>query len=147
MAGLQWIGLSAQTEALRQQKARQALAEFSTLLNRLDTAPTGEKPAVAEHLTGLAEQMSRQVKSETLASASRRVVALVGYEKGTQQREKEMQDRLRAEVRGLVNEAESLESAALARAAWLSGIIQALLISAAVLCGFMALRGRQAPAT
>ena len=129
-AGLQCLGLSAQAEAARQQASRQALTDFSSVLNRFETAPAREKPAVAEHLAGMAERLPHQVKSESLASASRRVVALASYEAEAQAREKDLQERLRAEVRGLVNEAESLESAT-----WLGVVNQILLVMAAILCG------------
>jgi hypothetical protein len=134
-AGLQWAGLSAQSEAARQQASRETLTEFSSVLNRYETVPVQEKPAVAEHLTGMAERLSQQVKGESLASASRRVVALASFEDGKAARDTEIRDRLRAEVRGLASEAESLESAALGRAAVLSMINQVLLVGAAILFG------------
>ncbi len=146
-AGLQWVGLSAQTEAARQKESRQVLAELSTLVQRFATAPEKEKPAVAEHLAGMAERLSHEAKAERLASASRRVVALASFESGKEVREKELQERLRAELRGLLSEAESLESAALGRATWLSTVNQVLLVMAAMLCGLLLYRGRHARVT
>ncbi|MFN0101515.1 MAG: hypothetical protein ACKV2U_05425 [Bryobacteraceae bacterium] len=142
-AGLQWIGLSAQAEAARQQNSRQTLTEFSTLLNLFETAPEREKRAVAQHLTGMAERLSRQSNGESLASASRRVAALTSFETEAKVRDAELQERLQAEVRELVNEAEAMESAALGRATWLSTINQVLLVTAAVLCGMLAFRTRR----
>ena len=146
-AGLQWVGLSAQTEAARQKESRQVLSELSTLVQRFATVPEKEKPAFAEHLTGMAERLSHEAKAERLASASRRVVALASFESGKETREKELQQRLRAELRGLLTEAESLESAALGRATWLSAVNQVLLLAAAVLCGLLLYRGRSARIT
>lgn len=139
-AGLQWVGLSAQTEAVRQQISRQTLTEFSRVFARYETAPVQEKPAVAEQLTGMAERLSHSTRAESLASASRRVVALASYEDGTETREKELRERLRAEIRGLVSEAETLESAALNRATLFSTVNQALLVMAVLLCGFLVFR-------
>jgi hypothetical protein len=146
-AGLQWIGLSAQTEAARQQASRQTLAEFSSILSRFETVPAKEKPAVAEHLTGLAERLAKEVRGESLASASRRVVALASYEDGKASRDTELRERLRAEVRGLVNEADSMESQALGRATLLSVINQCLLVGAVILCGLTVLRARRTSST
>ncbi len=146
-AGLQWFGWSAQSEAARQQTSRQSLAELSSLLQRFEAAPATERPVVAEHMTGLAERLSKHARGEKLASASRRVVALASYEAGGEAREKELQERLRAEVRGLVSEAESAESAALDRATWLAAANQFLLAGAAVLCGLLAFRAKRAGAT
>ncbi|MBI2685436.1 MAG: hypothetical protein HYX27_03895 [Acidobacteria bacterium] len=146
-AGLQWAGLSAQSEASRQQVSRQTLAEFSSVLNQYERTPAPEKHAVAEQLTGVAERLSQQVWGESLASAARRVVALASYEPEADSREKELQERLRAEVRGLVGQAESMESAALGRATLLSTINQALLVIAAVLCGMALFRAGRAGAT
>ena len=143
-AGLQWLGASAQAEAVRQQASRQTLTDVSSLLNRFESAPTVEKPVVAAHLTGMAERLARQVKDEALASASRRVVALASYEEGTPAREKELQERLRAEVRGLVNESESLESAALGQATFFGVVNQIVLVLAALLCGAVAIKARRA---
>jgi hypothetical protein len=47
---------------------------------------------------------------------------------------------LRAEIRGLVSEAETLESAALNRATLFSAVNQALLVMAVLLCGFLVFR-------
>lgn len=138
-AGLHWIGMSAQTEASRQQASRQTLAEFTAQLNRMETAPEAEKPKLAENLAGMAERFASEAKRESLASGSRRVVALASWEAERQTRDRELQERLKAEVRGLVNETESLESAALRRASWLGTVNQALLAGAAILCGFLAL--------
>lgn len=146
-AGLQWVGLSAQSEAARHQVSRQTLSEFSSVLNRYETAPQKEKPAVAEHLTGMAERLSRSVKGESLASASRRVVALASFEDGKETREKELRERLRAEIRGLVNEADMLEAAALGKATFLSLVNQTLLLVAAVLCGLLAFGVRRTSST
>ena len=143
-AGLQWLRLSAQAEAVRQQTSRQTLTDFSSLLNRFESAPTVEKPVVAAHLTGMAERLARQVKDESLASASRRVVALASYEAEAPAREKELQERLRAEVRGLVNESESLESAALGQATFFGVVNQIVLVLAALLCGAVAIKARRA---
>ena len=143
-AGLQWVGLSAQAEAVRQQTSRQTLTDFSSLLNRFESAPTVEKPVVAARLTGMAERLARQVKDEALASASRRVVALASYEAEAPAREKELQERLRAEVRGLVNESESLESAALGQATFFGVVNQIVLVLAALLCGAVAIKARRA---
>jgi len=142
-AGLQWLGLSAQAEAARQQASRQALTDFSRLLNRYESAPAREKPAVAEHLAEMAERLPHQVKGESLASASRRVVALASYEAEAQALEKDLQERLRAEVRGLVNEAERLESSALRQAAWIGVVNQMPLVMAAIVCGLVALPTRR----
>ena len=143
-AGLQWLGLSAQAEAVRQQASRQSLSDFSSLLHRFETATKHEKPAVAESLVGMAERLSRQVKGEALASASRRVGALASYEAETQVREKEIQERLRAEIRGLMNEAESLESAALGQATLFGVANQILLVLAALISGLVAIRACRA---
>ena len=143
-AGLQWLGASAQAEAVRQQASRQTLTDVSSLLNRFESAPTVEKPVVAAHLTGMAERLARQVKDEALASASRRVVALASYEAEAPAREKELQERLRAEVRGLVNESESLESAALGQATFFGVVNQIVLVLAALLCGAVAIKVRRA---
>ena len=139
-AGLQWVGLSAQSEASRQQVSRQTLSEFSTVLNIYETAPPKQRQEVAQQLTGMAERLSHSVKGESLASASRRVVALASFEEGREAREKELRERLRAEIRGLVNEADSLEMAALSRAKILSAVNQALLLAAAGLCGLLLFR-------
>ena len=145
-AGLQWAGLSAQTEAARQQISRQALAEFSRVFAKYETAPVKEKPVVAEQLTGMAERLSQSTRAESLASASRRVVALASFEDGKETRERELRERLRAEIRGLVSEAETLESAALNRATFFSTVNQALLVMAVFLCGFLVFRmGRVSP--
>lgn len=136
-AGLQWLGLSAQSEAARQQVSRQLLAEFSSLLGRFEAAPADEKAKVAAHLAGAAERLSQQVQGEGMASASRRVVALASFETAAQARDREIRERLRAEVHGLVSEAESLETAAIGRAVWLSSINQVLLVGVAVLCGLL----------
>lgn len=143
-AGLQWVGLSAQSEASRQQLSRQTLSEFSTVLNIYETAPVKKRAEVAQQLTGMAERLSHSVKGESLASASRRVVALASFEEGKETREKELRERLRAEIRGLVNEADSLESAALSRAKILSAVNQGLLLLAAGMCGMLLLRLHQA---
>jgi len=91
-------------------------------------------------LTGMAERLSQSTRAESLASASRRVVALASYEDGKETREKELRERLRAEIRGLVSEAETLESAALNRATLFSTVNQALLVMAVLLCGFLVFR-------
>lgn len=143
-AGLQVARASAQAEAVRQQASRQTLTDVSSLLNRFESAPTVEKPVVAAHLTGMAERLARQVKDEALASASRRVVALASYEAGSPAREKELQERLRAEVKGLVNESESLESAALGQATFFGVVNQIVLVLAALLCGAVAIKARRA---
>ena len=143
-AGLQWLGLSAQAEAVRQQKSRQTLTDFGKLLNRFEAAPVREKPVVAQQLAGMADRLSRQVKDEALASASQRVVALASYEAEAPAREKELQERLRAEVRGLVNEAESLESAALGQATFFGVVNQIVLVLAALLCGAVTIKARRA---
>ncbi len=142
-AGLQWLGLSAQAEAVRQQASRQKLTDFSSLVQRFETAAAGEKPAVAQHMAGMAQRLAEQIRGEALASASRRVVALASYEADAQTREKELQGRLKAEVQGLVNETESLESAALGQATWLGVVNQILLVMAALLCGVVAIRTRR----
>ena len=95
---------------------------------------------MAEQLTGMAERLSQSTRAESLASASRRVVALASYEDGKETREKELRERLRAEIRGLVSEAETLESAALNRATLFSTVNQALLVMAVLLCGFLVFR-------
>jgi len=142
-AGLQWLGLSAQAEAVRQQASRQTLTNFSSVLSRYETAPKREKPAVAEHLAGMAKQLSQQMKGETLVSASRRVEALASYEPAAQTRVNELQERLRAEVRWLVTETENLESAALGQATWLGVVNQIVLLLAAVMCGAVLIRVRR----
>lgn len=142
-ASVQWVGVSAQKEAVRQQVSRHSLAEFSNVLHRYDVAPEGEKGKVAESMVGLAERMSQQARGEKAASASRRVLALASYEDGKEAREKELAERLRAEVRGMAAEAESLESAALSRATMFGTINQALLFAAAILCGWVMFRGRR----
>ena len=139
-AGLQWLGLSAQAEAARQLASRQSLAEFSGILARYEAATARDKPQAAVELAGAAERLSREAKGEGLASASRRVVALTSYENAAQAREIELQERLRAEVRGLLNETESLELAAIGRAVWLSSINQVLLVGTAILCGLLVFR-------
>ena len=60
-------------------------------------------------------------------------MALASYEEETPAREKELQERLRAEVRGLVNESESLESAALGQATFFGVVNQIVLVLAALL--------------
>lgn len=142
-AGLQWVGLAAQTEAVRQQASRRRLDEFSSILNNFASAPAKERPAMAGRLAEVAEILAQQIRGESLASASRRVVALASFEAGKEPREKELQERLRAEVRGLVSQAESLEMAALHRAKFLISINQILLVVAVVLCGAQWLRARQ----
>lgn len=112
-AGLQWIGLTAQSEAARHQTSRQKLSEFSSLLGKLDNAPEAEKPAVARQVSGLADSLALQ--DEKLDQGSRRVVALASYEVASDDNAT-VRERLRAEVRGLVGQAESLESDALNRA-------------------------------
>ncbi len=71
------------------------------------------------------------------------MAALASFEAETQAREKELRERLRAEVQGLVNEAEFLESAALGRARWLGSLTQAATVLAAILCGVVAVRTRR----
>ena len=137
------MGFAAQAEASRQQASREVLAEFTSVLNRFEAAPAKEKPAVARRLTVIAEQLSQQAKSEELASASRRVLALTSFEAEAQARDRELQERLRAEVRGLAHEAESMEAAALGRAEWLRTINYTLLAGAGILCGILLLRGRR----
>lgn len=112
-AGLQWVGLTAQTEAARHQTSRQKLAEFSSLLGKLDSAPEAEKAAVAKQVSGLADGLALQ--DEKLEQGSRRVVALASYEVAPDENIT-VRERLRAEVRGLVGQAESLEADALSRA-------------------------------
>lgn len=112
-AGLQWIGLTAQTEAARHQTSRQKLTEFSSLLGKLDSAPVAEKAEVARQVSGLADNLALQ--DEKLEQGSRRVVALASYEVAPDENTT-VRDRLRAEVRGLVGQAESLEADALSRA-------------------------------
>ncbi len=143
-AGLQWLGMSAQAEGARQKASRESLVEFTTLLQRFEAAPAKEKPQAASQLAGAAERLSQQVKGEELASASRRVVALASFETQAQTRDRELQERLRAEVRGLASEAESLETAAAGRAVWLSSLNQLLLVGAVALCGFLLFRGERA---
>lgn len=112
-AGLQWVGLTAQTEAARHQTSRQKLTEFSSLLGKLDSAPKEQKAAVAKQVSGLADNLALQ--DEKLEQGSRRVVALASYEVAPDDNAS-VRERLRAEVRGLVGQAESLEADALSRA-------------------------------
>lgn len=98
---------------------------------------------MAGRLAQVAEMLAQQIRGEALASASRRVVALASFEAGKEPREKELQERLRAEVRGLVSQAESMEMAALNRATFLSSINQAVLLIAVVLCGAQWVRARR----
>ena len=142
-AGLQFVGLSAQAEAARQQSSRQSLAELSSVLHLYEEAPEQAKAGMAAQLAGLADKLARQANGESMASASRRVGALASYEAREQSRERELQERLRAEVRGLINETESLESVALGRAVALSSINQAILMAAAILCGILLIRARR----
>ncbi|MBM3788373.1 MAG: hypothetical protein FJW30_28895 [Acidobacteria bacterium] len=112
-AGLQWVGLTAQTEAARHQSSRQKLSEFSSLLGKLDSAPEAEKAAVARQVSGWADSLTLQ--DEKLEQGSRRVVALASYEAAPDENVT-VRERLRAEVRGLVGQAESMEAEALSRA-------------------------------
>jgi len=112
-AGLQWVGLTAQTEAARHQNSRQKLTEFSALLGKLDTASAPEKAEVAKQVSGLADSLALQ--DEKLEPGSRRVVALASYEVAPDENAT-VRERLRAEVKGLVGQAESLEADALSRA-------------------------------
>jgi hypothetical protein len=127
---LQWVGLSAQTEAARHQTSRQKLIEFSALLGRLDNTPEPEKAEVARQVSGMADNLVLQ--DESLAQGSRRVVALASYENVS------VRERLRAEVRGLVGQAESLEAAALSRANWFVEASQLILfLGLALFAGVM----------
>ncbi|MBM3755173.1 MAG: hypothetical protein FJW38_14470 [Acidobacteria bacterium] len=112
-AGLQWVGLTAQSEAARHQSSRQKLSEFSSLLGKLDSAPEAEKAEMARQVSGLADNLALQ--DEKLEQGSRRVVALASYEIAPEENTT-VRERLRAEVRGLVGQAESLEADALSRA-------------------------------
>lgn len=143
-AGLQWAGMAAQGEAARQQASRQTLSDFAAQLSRLESASLPEKAKLAATLADMAERFARETNRETLASGSRRVVALASYEGEPQVRDRELQERLRAEVRGLVIETESLESAALSRANWFGSITQTLIAAAALLlCGILSIRWRE----
>lgn len=139
-AGLQWLGLSARAEATRQRLSRESLAEFAALLQRFEDAPAPEKTQAASRLTGAAERLSQQVKGEALASASRRVVALASFESPTQIRDKELQERLRAEIRSLTSEAELLESTAAGRVHWLNSANQWLWVCSLSLFGLLLFR-------
>jgi hypothetical protein len=114
------VGLTAQSDAARYQNSRQKLSDFSALLGKLDSAPEAEKAAVARQVSGLADSLALQ--DEKLEQGSRRVVALVSYENVS------VRERLRAEVRGLVGQAESLEAAALSRANWFVEASQLILV-------------------
>lgn len=139
-AGLQWVSVSAQAEAARQASSRQTLAEFSTLLTQYESTAAPERTALEQDLAGKAEQLTRKVRSEPLAAASRRVAALASYEASG---DRELQSRLRAEVRGLMSQAENLESAALGRAELLATVNAILMATAAVLCGLAVLQVRR----
>jgi hypothetical protein len=122
-AGLQWIGGPAVSP--------RAAAELSAEVHRLETAPADERAAVAEHLTGMAEKAN----AETVAAASRRVAALASYETA----DVAMRERLRAEVRSLAQEAETLEMETL----WWRTANWLVLALAAILCGWMTVRTRK----
>lgn len=139
-AGLQWVGVSAQAEAARQAASRQTLAEFSTLLTQYETTAGPQKKPLEQDLAGKAEQLTQKVRSEPLAAASRRVAALASYEASG---DRELQMRLRAEVRGLMSQAETMETAALGRAELLATVNAILMVTAAVLCGLVALQARR----
>ena len=139
-AGLQWVSVSAQEEAARQAASRQTLAEFSTLLTEYERTAAAGRLALEQDLTGKAEQLPQKVRSEPLAAGSRRVAALASYEASG---DRELQSRLRAEVRGLMSQAESLETAALGRAELLGMVNGVLMATAAVLFGLALLQGRR----
>ena len=141
-AGLQWVGISANSEAVRQRASREKLSEFSALLTRLQNAPPADKPAAAEQLAGFADRLSAGARDEQLASASRRIAALTSFEAASA--DTAIQERLRDEIRSLVSETESLEGQALDRAAQLNLVNQFLMLIAAGMCGTLVVRFRRA---
>lgn len=122
-ASLQWIGGKTVTP--------RAAAELTAEVHRLEIAPAGERAAMAEHLTGMAEKAN----AETVAAASRRVAALASYESA----DAALRERVRAEVRGLAQEAETLEIETLwwQTANWLA------LGGMAIVCGWMTVRAKK----
>lgn len=146
-AGLQWVEKSARAEAARRQASRQSVEQFSTLMQRFEDASARERPKVAEDLAGAAERLAEQTKIESLAAASRRVEALASFETQKQARQSDLQERLRAEIRELVSEAESMEASARGRATRLEIVHQLMLMVAAVLCGWRVLLAGQANLT
>lgn len=134
-AGLQWAERSANVAAVEQQASRRSVSELSQLLQEIDAGGDADRPRLNERFAEAAERVGRHLRGDSLVSATRRVAVLSSAGTNEPIREKEMQDRLRAELRGLVREAEHLEASALGRAAWLSGLNQALLVLAAALCG------------
>jgi phage host-nuclease inhibitor protein Gam len=124
MASLEWIG--GQTVSPR------AAAELSAEVHRLEAAPAGEQAAVAEQLSVMAEKL----KAEEVASASRRVAALASYEAA---KDAALQERLRAEVRELAREAETLETETL----WWRTVNWLLLGGMAILCVLVTIRTRK----
>lgn len=140
-AGLQFAEVSAQEEATRQAASLQTLEEFSSLLARYEKLTETDRTAMEQDLAGKAAQLTVKVRNETMVAASRRVAALATYETTG---DRELQRRLRAEVRGLTSQAERLETAALGRAELLGTINAILMATAAVLCALAALHARRA---
>jgi hypothetical protein len=136
-AGLQWVGLAAQAEAARRHVSRQTLTEFGTLLTAMETASEEERAAAAARLAFIAERLAGQAREELLEEASRRVGVLASYQPSG---DKELRERLSGEIRGLVMEAEAVESQALGRATWLATINQLLLLLASAACGVLLFR-------
>jgi hypothetical protein len=136
-AGLQWVGLAAQAEAARRHVSRQTLTEFATLMTTMETSSEGERAAAAARLAFIAERLAGQGREDVLEAAARRVGVLASYQPLP---DEELLKRLSREIRGLVEEAEAVESAALGRATWLASINQLLLLVASTACGVMLLR-------
>ncbi|MBM3784905.1 MAG: hypothetical protein FJW30_11130 [Acidobacteria bacterium] len=130
-AGLQWAGLSAQSEAARHHTIVQRLNDFSMLLLRIGSANEPERQRAAQQVSGYVDRLSTE---EKLRAGSRRVTALASYPDDS------VDERLRAEVRGLVSEAESLETAALRRANTYTLATQCLVVLTACVCGALLLR-------
>jgi len=85
----------------------------------------------------IAERLAGQGREDLLEAAARRVGVLASYQPLP---DEELLKRLSREIRGLVEEAEAVESAALGRATWLASINQMLLVVASAACGVMLLR-------
>lgn len=128
-AALQWAGLSAQSEAARHHNSAQKLNELSAILIN----PAAEETAVVQQA---ADKLNASIRDEKLVEAARRVSALASYPDAS------VRDRLRAEVRSLVHEAESMETAALSRATLYTWATEVLIVLAAGFCGLLWLRRR-----
>jgi hypothetical protein len=129
-AGVQWASSSAQEEARRQKASSAAFDRFRSLLERYESPDAAERNTAAQELAGLADRLPESAKAEPIVAGARRVQALASFQSAGERSAQLIQDRLRDEVRGLAQQAHSLEAQALGRAEVFQHCNLALLISA-----------------